>query len=582
MTGREPKTILTTPPSGNGSNTSLPTMVTASGRHKSAKDPERMRRRLGNYEIRKFLGKGGMGCVYEGFDIALHRSVAIKELSQQFTSNKELLDRFLREARLVAKLNHENICDIYYMGMDPKKRTPFFAMEFVDGESVDQLIGREGKLSLQQALSIMKQTTKALAVAFEKAAIIHRDVKPANIMLTIEETVKVTDFGLAKLLEGGQSLTRAEVIMGTPHYMSPEAAQGKPCDHRSDIYSLGATFYHMLTGQLPFDGPSAVSVLHKHVNEQLPDIRQCRKGLPPSVAKIIKKMMAKESSGRHQSYGELLQELMTVGESDEKVHEPKTKLPKFTSSLSSIKRRWKIKLGLSAFLIFAAWLFLFGQSGMVYVPAGVYMVGDPKNPESVILEGFYIDQYEVTRGQFTAALGLPAPPRSETNLPQSVFDKREVEKYLEATGKRLPTEEQWQVAACGGGGAAFPWGTDEELDSLKSYVNTRGLGITNSAPVGSYSYDCSPFGCYDMAGNVNELVRQRGRDKEVAFPMGGSFDEELTNRSCTKQNHFVRIYRMGNHTGFRCVYEPGFLDKILYWLKGALTLICVVALCVLL
>ena len=578
MTRSEMNTQITNAPSPG--DTSAPTIITKSKRATHGKEPECIRRRLGNYEIRGFLGKGGMGCVYEGYDLALHRTVAIKELSQQLATNKPLLERFLREARLVAKLNHENICDIYYMGMDSKRRTPFFAMEFVKGESLDSLIRREGPLPLQTAKDIVTQCIKALNLAFKKASIIHRDIKPANIMLTTDGTVKVTDFGLAKLLEGGQELTKAEVIMGTPHYMSPEAAQGKACDHRSDIYSLGASFFHLLTGRLPFDGPSAISVLHKHLNEKLPNLSKLRKEIPTSLVKVINKMMAKKAEDRFQDY-DLLLKALTEDKEERNQTLSATTDNRLPSGLNA-PRRWKVKATLSLLTLLLSWLFLYGQDGMVYIPAGVYLIGDSSSPKSVMLEPFYIDKYEVTKGEYNKALGLPAPSASEVNLPKPVFNTEEVEKYLSATGKVLPTEEQWQVAACGGNGAPYPWGNLDNLDSLKNYVNTRGLGLTSAAPVGKYSYDISPYGCYDMAGNVNELVRQQGDDKTVAYPMGASFAHELDKDSCSVQNSFIRVYRLGKQTGFRCVYEPTLFDSIEYYVKTLVTLLAMLAICLLL
>ena len=270
-------------------------------------------RQLGAYRVVGFLGKGGMGQVYKGFDTSLHRHVAIKELAPALAANGELVERFLREARLVAKLNHENICDIYFMGRASDTGVPFFAMEFVDGRSLEDRLKAEGKLPVDEAVSIVRQVSLALRAAHGKG-MIHRDIKPANVMLTSDGVVKVTDFGLAKLVEGGQSLTRTDVIMGTPHYMSPEAGQGLPCDLRTDVYSLGVTFFHVLAGRVPFDGPSAPSVLHKQINEELPDLSALREDVPDHVVSVIRRMTMKRVEDRYQDYDALLADLDSLSE----------------------------------------------------------------------------------------------------------------------------------------------------------------------------------------------------------------------------------------------------------------------------
>ncbi len=560
-----------------------------------------------------------MGCVYKAFDTALHRPVAIKELAPQLAQQKELVERFLREARLVAQLNHENICDIYYLGMDKEKGAPFYAMEFVDGENVEELLQRTGPIKIKEALNIIMQTAIALKVAHSKGKMIHRDIKPANIMMTKDGVAKVTDFGLAKLLEGGQQITQANVIMGTPHYMSPEAARGEDCDFRSDVYSLGATFFHILTGRLPFDGPTAMSVLQKHINENVPNVSSIKTTVPKEVASLIEKMMAKDVKDRHSNYGELITDLEKLAGRKYKVKEggnakvenPELKVDtevlgylgisqadletagktavtvaKTLAPRISLRRRWKIKVGLTLAILLFSWLALFRVPGMVYVPAGKYLIGEPGRLHSVTLPGFYIQQYEVTNAQYHSALGQAAPASSVADMPKVLSSEDEIGLYLDATGLELPTEEQWQAAARGITGQAYPWGPPTEDDDFDGQVNFDGTGIDKAAEVGYYSFDYSPCGCYDMAGNVREAVigdmaGENRKNKYINNILGSSFRESLDQYSCgyTPGRYRAQPYFNYRDIGFRCVKNEGFISTIMNWLKRILVLLVIVALC---
>ena len=611
----------TIPPKPKAAHSGIDTAVLpGKGREAKSSPPKKEeacpRRQLGTYEIRSFLGKGGMGCVYKAFDTALHRPVAIKELAPQLAQQKDLVERFLREARLVAQLNHVNICDIYYLGMDKEKKAPFYAMEFVDGENVDEVLQRKGPLPLKEALSIVTQTAIALQAAHAKG-MIHRDIKPANIMLTKNGVAKVTDFGLAKLLEGGQQLTQSNVIMGTPHYMSPEAARGEECDYRSDVYSLGATFFHILTGQLPFDGPTAMSVLHKHLNENVPNVSSIRTGVPAEIASLIEKMMEKDAAKRHDNYKELIEELEKHAgkkykvKSGGKVQGPKLKIDtELLSSLGitqadletagkkavsvaktlapriSIKRRWKIKVLATLFILLFSKLAIFRVPGMVFVPAGNYLVGEPDNLRKVHLSAFYIDQYEVTNAKYRQALGQSAPDSSTAYLPKVLASEAELGLYLEATGLELPTEEQWQAAARGQTGQAYPWGNPTDDDDFDGTVNTSVTGLNKPAEVGYYSFDYSPAGCYDMAGNVREVVigdmdGKNRKNKYINNIMGASFNSSLDNDSCgfTPGRYRPRAYFSSGDIGFRCVKNVGFFTTVYDWVKRIGVLLVIVLLC---
>ena len=221
---------------------------------------------LGDFQVKRLLGRGGMGQVYLATQISLNRPVALKVLHPRLLSKPAYLSRFEAEATAVAKLNHPNIVHVYTLGCVDQVR--FIAMEYVEGTNLREYIDKKGALDLPLALSIMRQAGQAIGAAGE-VGLIHRDIKPENLLLTRKGRVKVADFGLCRDLGSDRlHVTQPGITMGTPLYMSPEQAQGHALDHRSDLYSLGVTFYHMLTGEPPFRADSAVALALKHVNEQ--------------------------------------------------------------------------------------------------------------------------------------------------------------------------------------------------------------------------------------------------------------------------------------------------------------------------
>ena len=263
---------------------------------------------LGDYQLVRKLGQGGMGAVYEAVQTKLDRKVALKVLAQKLTSDSTFLERFQREAKAAAALNHPNIVQVYDIGED--RGIHFFAMELVDGESVQDRLKREGKLPLDWSLHIVRSVAEALRFAGEHQ-IIHRDIKPDNIMLTKGGHVKLADLGLAKKLGGDTvGVTQTGAGMGTPYYMAPEQAEdARSVDHRADIYSLGITLLHLLTGKRPFEGESAYNIIIGHVNKPLPTGEQLGTPLPAAVESVIRKMCAKEPGDRYQDYDSLVADL---------------------------------------------------------------------------------------------------------------------------------------------------------------------------------------------------------------------------------------------------------------------------------
>ena len=262
--------------------------------------------RFGAYRVLELLGTGGMGRVYRAVDEALQREVALKTLLPALAADAEFVARFTREARAAASLNHPNITQVYATGQEGA--IPYFAMELIRGRSLEAVARQVGALEPTVAAGYIMQAATGLRHAAQKG-LIHRDIKPSNLMLTEDGQVKVTDFGLAKAARAETHLTATGEVLGSPGYISPEQAQGQPLDARSDIYSLGATFFHLITGRLPFQAPTAVAMILKHMNEPLRSPRALNAAIPFPIAAIIQRMMAKNSAERFQDYDALLREL---------------------------------------------------------------------------------------------------------------------------------------------------------------------------------------------------------------------------------------------------------------------------------
>ncbi|MDW7761321.1 MAG: protein kinase [Acidobacteriota bacterium] len=249
---------------------------------------------ISHYKIIDTLGQGGMGVVYKAEDTKLKRTVALKFLSPDLTRDRESRERFVQEAQAAAALDHPNICTVYEI--NESDGDTYIAMAYVEGQSLKEKI-RGGPLALDEAFSLVSQVAEGLRAAHQKG-ITHRDMKPANIMITGEGTAKILDFGLAKL-SWGEDLTRTAVVMGTAAYMSPEQACGKPVDHQTDIWSLGCVLYEMLTAKQPFESASIQSALYAILNENPEPVSRVRNDIPPEVEKIIETCLQKDPHNRY-------------------------------------------------------------------------------------------------------------------------------------------------------------------------------------------------------------------------------------------------------------------------------------------
>ncbi|MEI7685287.1 MAG: serine/threonine-protein kinase [Planctomycetota bacterium] len=260
----------------------------------------------GDFRILRRLGQGGMGQVYLAEQLSLKRKVALKFLKPELSANPTSLQRFKREAEAVAKATHSNIVQIYSLGETEGQQ--FMALEYVEGKNLREFIEKKGPPDVRLGLRIISQVASALQQSSE-LGIVHRDIKPENILINRKGEVKVTDFGLSRLFKQDSNLTESRIAMGTPLYMSPEQVEGKPVDHRSDIYSFGVTCYHLFAGQPPFRGQTPFEVALQHVNKEAVPLAEIRPDLPPDLCLLIHKMMMKRPEARYQTGREIVRDV---------------------------------------------------------------------------------------------------------------------------------------------------------------------------------------------------------------------------------------------------------------------------------
>ena len=264
------------------------------------------------YEIVRSIGEGGMANVYLGYDTILDRNVAIKVLRGDLSNDEKFVRRFQREALSASSLSHPNIVEMYDVGED--NGIYYIVMEYIEGQTLKQLLKRRGSLTLSEAIDIMLQITEGMAHAHD-SYIIHRDLKPQNIMIQDDGQIKITDFGIAMALNSTQ-LTQTNSVMGSVHYLPPEQANGKGSTVKSDIYSLGILMYELLTGSVPFKGDTAVEIALKHMKEKIPSIRKQNPTIPQSVENIVLKATAKNPKNRYDNVRDMYKDLQTALQRD--------------------------------------------------------------------------------------------------------------------------------------------------------------------------------------------------------------------------------------------------------------------------
>ena len=263
----------------------------------------------GRYELIEKIGEGGMAVVYKARCRLLNRYVAIKILRPEFTKDAQFVENFKRESQAAAGLQHPNIVSVYDVGKEGNIH--FIVMELIDGRPLSDIIQERAPMDYKTSIELIKQVASALSVA-HRNHIIHRDVKPHNIMITKDGMAKLADFGIAKAVSDSTLVTETSKVIGSVHYFSPEQARGAYVDERSDIYSLGIVLYEMLTGQVPFDGDNPVQVALMHINDEITPPSELVPGIPPALEKLVMKATDKYQSNRYKSADEFLEDLDNI------------------------------------------------------------------------------------------------------------------------------------------------------------------------------------------------------------------------------------------------------------------------------
>jgi eukaryotic-like serine/threonine-protein kinase len=589
--------------------------------------PEWLGQTIGNVRIEKLLARGGMAEVYLGTHLNLERSVAIKFLHSYIEEEPLLLERFRREARVVAALRHPNIVQIF--DFDTADGHPFIVMEYLKGPTLAtylrHLHQRKKRIPSDQVARLLNELSRALDYAHGQG-VVHRDIKPGNIMLhnksedmaldrplTDDVEAVLTDFGLVRIMNAS-SQTASGTVSGTPAYMSPEQARGDPTDHRTDIYSLGIVLYEMLAGRVPFEADSTLTILHMQIHTPPSPIP----GIPASVQSVIDRALQKNPDDRYKTSRELASDyasaiglnapVMPVPEphpvrpvpsetlvpatpetkqetkrepAPEKKSEPAPKpkpepvsksepTPKAEQTPKPARNRLWLGVGLLslvclALLIFAGprLLALLPNSppasdtlspavtntaegnapspapdfppadGMVQVSAGTYEVGlSPADdyhvtPQSVSLPDFWIDQYLITNAkyeQYMTETNAPPPMTwpGEPDHPVIGVTWEQASAYCQWIKKRLPDESEWEAAGRGTGTPPqlYPWGND-----ITAEGQALQLPDQETYPVGTLSFNQSPFGVFDMVGNVWEWVGEpyANGQEGIKFLRGGRY-----------------------------------------------------------
>jgi serine/threonine protein kinase len=462
---------------------------------------------LGNFKILSRLGRGGMAVVYKAHEASLNRVVALKVIGRHLSDDPAFVKRFQREAEAAAQLNHKGIVQIYSIGKE--ENLHYFTMEYVKGKTLQEIIKEEGLLPVARAVSIVREVAEALAVAHE-AGIVHRDIKPPNIMVDTRGGVKVADFGIAQMTTAATKLTATGFFIGTPEYISPEQCQGRPLDGRSDIYSLGVTLYEMLSGKTPFQADTPAGLVLQIVEGRFKPVGELNPNVPQNVLQVVEKMMHTDAGQRYQTAEDVVAALQAV-ESTAARGWADGSTP--TVAIGGPKKRTRTRLYAATVVVLvaalvAAWLFL--------RPWGAEQSSDVST-ESVLLEtetGSGEEEETTTLGDEIAG---ELPPPAEQAAPADSEEPGESRPPETATPKTLASAKPLLPADPTPVPATAPpsnalivtttGGEYEYVDLVNAWVESvfvsRGFQLVDwaSAPAESM-YEAARFHCVTTARPV--------------------------------------------------------------------------------
>jgi formylglycine-generating enzyme required for sulfatase activity/tRNA A-37 threonylcarbamoyl transferase component Bud32 len=576
---------------------------------------------IGIYRIEKMIGKGGMATVYKAFDTSKQRVVALKVLKKRFASSLKALARFDREFLALESLSHPNIVRVLDKGVEGGVN--YFVMECVDGASFSRLL-RHRKLAFNTKAQILLQAAAALDYAHRKG-IVHRDVKPDNILIDRTGRAKIADFGIAQITKSRLPLTSITVVssfMGTADYMAPEQrVDAKSVDHRADIFSFGVMLYETFTGRLPIGNFTLPSQLNPEVGKRMDS--------------IIMRALRQNPAERYQSMAELADDLRREMQTSQW-----SKLAARMSLILQVES-WKRVLQIRAIgatalfvVVLGALIWLFSAVGkssppatdleqaetsgtssgqtatepsgeslppqpantpenMVYIPPGDFIMGsesefsDQRPRHKVNLNAYFIDMYEVTNAEykkFAEATGHPEPivkefwaepfnwhngtyPPGKGDHPVALVNWDDAAAYAKWAGKRLPTETEWEKAARGADERKWPWGNKWEVDRC----NTAESFLNSTQPVHSFAKGKSPYGCFNMAGNVmewtadwySESYYREAPSRNPFGPLtgayrvarGGAWDSNLNLYVRASYRQYFSPHTKNSDLGFRCAKD---------------------------